>query len=338
MKKYSLLKTIGISFLLVCILSWIISASSLSSGTITSLSKTVPVGLYDLSLLPIITLVSFFMYGLLFLAIGGFYGVLNKTGAYSELVSNVANKVKPKKFVIITIILLSLLSSLTNLTPILFITVPFLVAILLKQGFNKISAFAATVGSILVGTIGTTYGVINAQIKYYFELSSSYELYTKIILLVMVTFLLIMYVIKKGIPKEENKKTKQKAKEIRKHVITLISKNKHWNTNVEMMTNIMPDEIYDMLESAFYTDGAHERRKIDTFSPFGDSLLSFNHDDFFNADGSRKNTTVLAWMLKSGKLTTDVGTNNADMFVAPYVFTNGMNAPVKQQPVVKETK
>ena len=171
MKKYSLLKTIGISFLLVCILSWIISASSLSSGTITSLSKTVPVGLYDLSLLPIITLVSFFMYGLLFLAIGGFYGVLNKTGAYSELVSNVANKVKPKKFVIITIILLSLLSSLTNLTPILFITVPFLVAILLKQGFNKISAFAATVGSILVGTIGTTYGVINAQIKYYFELS-----------------------------------------------------------------------------------------------------------------------------------------------------------------------
>ena len=57
MKKYSLLKTIGISFLLVCILSWIISASSLSSGTITSLSKTVPVGLYDLSLLPIITLV-----------------------------------------------------------------------------------------------------------------------------------------------------------------------------------------------------------------------------------------------------------------------------------------
>ena len=212
MKKYSLLKTIGISFLLVCILSWIITASSLSSGTITSLSKTVPVGLYDLSLLPIITLVSFFMYGLLFLAIGGFYGVLNKTGAYSELVSNVANKVKPKKFVIITIILLSLLSSLTNLTPILFITVPFLVAILLKQGFNKISAFAATVGSILVGTIGTTYGVINAQIKYYFELSSSYELYTKIILLVMVTFLLIMYVIKKGIPKEENKKTKQKTK------------------------------------------------------------------------------------------------------------------------------
>lgn len=212
MKKYSLLKTIGISFLLVCILSWIISASSLSSGTITSLSKTVPVGLYDLSLLPIITLVSFFMYGLLFLAIGGFYGVLNKTGAYSELVSNVANKVKPKKFVIITIVLLSLLSSLTNLTPILFITVPFLVAILLKQGFNKISAFAATVGSILVGTIGTTYGVINAQIKYYFELSSSYELCTKIILLVMVTFLLIMYVIKKGIPKEENKKTKQKTK------------------------------------------------------------------------------------------------------------------------------
>ena len=138
--------------------------------------------------------------------------------------------------------------------------------------------------------------------------------------------------------KNATEKTKQKAEEIRKHVIALISKNMHWNTNVEMMTNIMPDEIYDMLESAFYTDGAHERRKIDTFSPFGDSLLSFNHDDFFNADGSRKNTTVLAWMLKSGKLTTDVGTNNADMFVAPYVFTNGMNAPVKQQPVVKETK
>ena len=108
----------------------------------------------------------------------------------------------------------------------------------------------------------------------------------------------------------------------------------HWNTNVDMMTNIMPEEIYDMLESAFYTDDTHERRNINTFSPFGDQLISFDHDDFFNEDGSRKNTTVLAWMLKTNKLTTDVGTNKNDMVKDPYVFANGVNAPVK--PVIKQ--
>ena len=126
---------------------------------------------------------------------------------------------------------------------------------------------------------------------------------------------------------------KQKAELIRKHVIALIAQNMHWNTNVDMMTNIMPEEIYDMLESAFYTDDTHERRNINTFSPFGDQLISFDHDDFFNEDGSRKNTTVLAWMLKTNKLTTDVGTNKNDMVKDPYVFANGVNAPVK--PVIK---
>lgn len=209
MKKYSLLKTIGITFLVVFILSWIINASLFSNGTITSLSKTVPIGLYDLSLLPIITLVSFFMYGLLFLTIGGFYGVLNKTGAYSDLVLKLSKKIKPKKFIIITIISLSILSSLTNLTPILFILVPFLVAVLMKQGYKKITAFTATVGSILVGVIGTTYGNFGSRIKYYFDLSSNFELYTKIILLAMVTFLLIMFVLKND---KQNLETKTKRK------------------------------------------------------------------------------------------------------------------------------
>lgn len=213
MKKYSLLKAIGITFLIVFILSWIINASSFSSGTITSLSKTVPIGLYDLSLLPIITLVSFFMYGLLFLAIGGFYGVVNKTGAYSDLVLKISKKIKPKKFIIITIITLSILSSLTNLTPVLFILVPFLVAVLMNQGYKKITAFTATVGSILVGTIGTTYGVIGARIKYYFDLSTSFELYTKIILLAMVTFLLIVFVLKYDKLDVKVKKGRSKTKQ-----------------------------------------------------------------------------------------------------------------------------
>lgn len=199
MKKYNLLKVLSIAFAIVVLLSWVIPASGYSNGAWSSVESTVPAGLYDLVLLPIITLASFAQYGILFLAIGGLYGVINRTGVYTGMVENIVKKFKgkEKKFLVATIIGFALLSSLTNLTPVLLVLVPFFVAILLSFGYNKLSAFAATIGSILVGQVGTTYGfTINGYLNYYLNLGMNDEILTKIILFAIVTFIFVMVVLK----------------------------------------------------------------------------------------------------------------------------------------------
>ena len=76
MKKYDLFKVLIITLLVVTLLSWIIPAGAYVNGSFTSLEQNAPIGLYDLFRLPFITPVTFIQFGILFLAIGGFYGVL----------------------------------------------------------------------------------------------------------------------------------------------------------------------------------------------------------------------------------------------------------------------
>ena len=128
MKKYDLLKVLGITFLVVFLMSWVIPAGSYSSGSFTSAETTAAVGIYDLIRLPFISIATFIQYLLLFLAIGGFYGVLNKTGVYTKIVEGIVKKYKDnsKKFLIITIILFALLSSIAGTLNVILILVPFL--------------------------------------------------------------------------------------------------------------------------------------------------------------------------------------------------------------------
>ena len=94
MKKYDLLKVIGITFLIVFLISWVIPAGGYSSGVFSSTEATVPLGIYDLVRLPFISIATFIQYVLLFIAIGGFYGVLNKTGVYTKIVEGIVKKYK----------------------------------------------------------------------------------------------------------------------------------------------------------------------------------------------------------------------------------------------------
>ena len=160
MKKYDLLKVLGITFAVIVLISWVIPAGIYSNGSFTSLDVTNPVGLFDLVNIPLLCFNNFIEFGLLLLAIGGFYGILNITGVYSKLVESVTNKWENdnKKFLIITTVIFSLLSSVVGLNSVLFILIPFFITVLLKLGFNKVSSFAATVGALLVGQIGSTLG------------------------------------------------------------------------------------------------------------------------------------------------------------------------------------
>src|SRR5574344_1608228 len=219
MKKYNLLKAIGITFLIVVVMSWLIPAGAYSSGTYTALGKTAPLGLADLSRAPMVGITQLAVIGVIFLLIGGLYGVLNKTGAYTSIVEKLVEKVKTKKvgFLIFTVIFFALLSSLTGSAYVLFALVPFFVTVILLLNYNKMIAFTTTVGAILVGRIGSTYGsTVSNYLNGYFSLDANNQIIVKFILLAILTALLVFFIIKTA--KDNTDKKVETAKKIEEEV------------------------------------------------------------------------------------------------------------------------
>jgi len=196
MKKNSILKALGLTFAIVILLSWVIPAGTYTSGTYAATGSTAPIGLYDFLRLPVLTIATFIQYGLFFLAVGGFYGVLNQTGVYSNLVNNIVKKwnKKKKSFLIITLLTFIILTSLTGLSNVMFILVPFFATILLKLGYDKITSFVSTVGAILLGNIGCTFGFeIWGYLKNYLEIEMTTLIFARIVVLLMVSVLMILF-------------------------------------------------------------------------------------------------------------------------------------------------
>lgn len=215
--KYGLLKVLGISFLVFAVLSWIIPAGTYSGSTYTA-GETSPVGLYGLFINPLYSFGIFVQYIVVFLSIGGLYGVMNKTGVYSKLVEGISNKFKSKKtlFLIITMILFILFTSLVGSQVALFVFVPLFIAILMTLGYDKITAFAATIGSILIGVIGSTYGT-GVVFKSFLSMDASNSIVYKAIFLVLVSALYIFFILGKNkLEKKEEKIVEEKPKRGRK--------------------------------------------------------------------------------------------------------------------------
>lgn len=236
MKKHNLLKALSICFLVLIAISWIIPVGTYSSGTFTQ-GETSPLGIIDVVRYPLISIATFIQYGLVFLVIGGFYGVLNKTGVYSKFVEKVVNKYKgkEKKFLVISILFFALFASLTALSLPLFILVPFFVAVILLLGFDKITALASTVGAILVGLVGSTYGFnVSGYINNFLSLDVNQDIIAKVILFLIAVVLLVLYVlgratvstskVRKVEKKDKNKK--EKVKESKKEETVLLVSEK----------------------------------------------------------------------------------------------------------------
>ena len=158
------------------------------------------------------------------LVLGAFYGVLNKVPAYKKLVDNIAQKVKAnsKLFVFIITGLFAVLTSLTGLTNVLLIFVPFVIAIILLLGYDKLVAISSTIVSMLVGFMGGLYVTFRDSSNYYgysattiegltgIELSST--VWFKLAILVFGTALLIFF-INRYINNVKDKKVKYELNE-----------------------------------------------------------------------------------------------------------------------------
>ena len=152
--------------------------------------------------------------------VGGFYGVLNKTGAYKKLLDKIVTKFKPKskEFVFAIIILFALITALTGLTIPLLVFIPFIVSIILLMGYDKLVAISATFGAIIMGFIGGIFITVKDPSNYYavsyttidkfVGLESNFvNLFPKIFLLCAAVGLLIFYV-NRHIKNVEDKKVK----------------------------------------------------------------------------------------------------------------------------------
>lgn len=206
MKKHNLLKILLLVCLGVALLTWILPVTYFNDGIKTAARE--PVGLFDLFGYPYQTL-NYFSYLIVFiLVVGGFYGVLSKTGAYRNMLDKIVKGFKKKEsiFLVLTVTILSVLVSVVgfNITVLFFL--PLIVSLILLMGFNKVVAALTIVGSYTVGLIGATYTNLLSTYSTILTVNYNTEILTKLILLVLgiilLSFNLVAYT-------KKNKKEKE---------------------------------------------------------------------------------------------------------------------------------
>ena len=129
------------------------------------------------------------------LALGAFYAVLSKSDNYKKLVVAVAEKFEGKEllFTLIVSLLFTLMASFFSQTFAALVFVPFVISVALNMKLDKITAFAVTFGSILIGTLGATYGGEGLYwFNYYTQTTTDNVLIYRVLLLV-VAYLLFSF-------------------------------------------------------------------------------------------------------------------------------------------------
>ena len=149
-----------------------------------------------------------------------------------------------------------------------------------------------------------------------------------------------------------SKETPEQSAKVRKFIMQMMKRNLHWNTNIHdyegnaAMTSRFSDRpgfLISYIKTLFYDQSGKRKvdadgKVIDEVNLFGNSDLTFRHSDFFNADGSVNSPMVLAWLIKTGKVNTNAGTNKNDMFKAPFVYPSGVKQAAPSTKIVEQGK
>lgn len=210
MKKHNALKVVGITLLVFALLTWILPCA-------TYQTEYTEVGRYQVGLFDLLsyqsTVLGYFGYVTLFiLVVGGFYGVLYKTGAYRTMLDSLCKKFKGKEAVCLIVImaLFAILTSFAGLQLALIMLFPFVISLVLMMGYNKLAAVAVTAGSVAVGLMGTTFSYNTTQVlQQYLSVEITDLIWAKVILLVLGIVLLAFSVFKFG-KKNSTKKCEDK--------------------------------------------------------------------------------------------------------------------------------
>ncbi len=223
MKKHGLTKILAVILLIVIILSWFVKGRS---DAVSQLALGDTVMNYFQSFY-------YFDVMLFILVVGGFYGLLEHTSGYNNLITKIASSTKKKKLIVFIItIVFALLSSLAGLNMLLLIFIPFAISLVIALGYDKITALLATIGATTIGMIGGIFKTIRVSSSYYGVSYSTYAelvgldnkwatIITNIILLVASLLVLIIFMnirMKKTKTEKEEVKEETKNEEVKKEV------------------------------------------------------------------------------------------------------------------------
>ena len=191
--KSSVLKIVLLTVLALMLMSWILPAAYYSEQYIDQ--GRVQMGFFDLFNYPV-TALSYFGYIAFFvLAIGGFYGILNKIPAYRTFLDNFVGRVQGHevRFFAFIMLLIAALVSLGGMQIPLLVFFPMLVSVILLLGYDKIVAAMILVGSTAVGLIGSTYAYGNTNIiMTVLSLDITSEVIAKLVILLLGLALLVL--------------------------------------------------------------------------------------------------------------------------------------------------
>ncbi len=211
-EEHSLAKSIFVLVLAGILISWLFPSGTFQ-GSDFSERGFVRIGLADFGFM-LYYAVYFLLDKIAFLLIlTGFYGVMSKISGYQKLVENLANKLSKHPILtsIVMTVILFVLTSLFTQTFIVLIFVPFFISILTKMGMDKLTTFAITFGSVLVGILGCTYGtdslsIFNSTLGQELKTGLNYRFIIAAVSLVLYNFFITMRV--KKIEKDMKKNAK----------------------------------------------------------------------------------------------------------------------------------
>lgn len=196
MKKNNLFKAVGIVILAYVLFSWVVPIIYSIIGAEGDVSNQI--GLISIFSVVLETFSGFGTVVLYVLLVGAFYGVLKATGAYDKIMNSFVNFAngKEKKLLVVIMIIMALLSSFVGLDLGFLVVIPFLLAFIVKIGYDKLVALSATVGSIIIGMYGATFaGTLYGFNNEIFNLKSLDQILFKVILFVLGLGLLILFVL-----------------------------------------------------------------------------------------------------------------------------------------------
>lgn len=217
MKKTGLFKVLLCVLLVVVVLSWLLPSNYFYMGQLIKLTEAdygvLRIGFFDIFqfLFGSYQYSSFLQILFFILAVGAFYGVLVKTGKYRAWIEKIASSFKGKEWVLLVIIAVVLagLYSTFNYGLLLFMFIPFLIGLILAMGYDRMTAFVATFGAMLVGQIGSTISYeVNSSLNDAIGTALGTGIFYKLALLVICLGLLVFYLVKAkhtAVKKVENK-------------------------------------------------------------------------------------------------------------------------------------
>lgn len=226
--RHSTVKVVLITLLVFLLLTWILPAAYFSSEYVEQ--GRIQMGLFDIFSYPI-TAISYFGYIAIFLlVVGGFYGILNKIGAYRNLLDKLVTSFKGKEKLVVSIImvLLGVITSLCGLQLGLVIFFPFIISLILLMGYDKIVAALTVVGSTMIGIAGTTFGYSNISvILTTLSIKITANIWFKVAILVLGLALLIFNTVRyMSALEKKNKEDKKKVSKIKKEDSKATTKEK----------------------------------------------------------------------------------------------------------------